>query len=367
MADTKLSALTELAATPATDDEIYIRDVSEAAATESKRITYASLMGGRFARNAIINGAGWVYQRAAAYTLVKDTYGIAADRFYGMATGTAVSAGTFAPAYGFATGETEGAHGFQFAGVTLTGTGVIYFRYRMEAADAVKFRGKTASFSCKVKHDVGSDVNYTVYIRKANAADDFSGVTAIANSGAIAITTGTSTALTLLATAMGECQNGVEIEIKVECGAITTKAFNFGDVQFELGTVATPFEYKSYEQELALCQRYYERITAEQLYSIFGVGINRSTTICVGTVVMKVVKRTIPTLDVYGTAAEYAVHHGSDTNTACSSAPIITALNASSSVLGVTFTVAAGLTAGAVGLLTSNNSTNTYLGFSAEL
>ena len=44
MADTKLSALTELDATPAVDDELYIRDVSEAAATESKRITTANLL-----------------------------------------------------------------------------------------------------------------------------------------------------------------------------------------------------------------------------------------------------------------------------------------------------------------------------------
>lgn len=44
MADTKLSALTELAATPASDDELYIRDVSEAAVDESKRITVANLV-----------------------------------------------------------------------------------------------------------------------------------------------------------------------------------------------------------------------------------------------------------------------------------------------------------------------------------
>ena len=46
MADTKLSALTELAAKPAVDDEVYIRDVSEAAAAESKRITIANLLAG---------------------------------------------------------------------------------------------------------------------------------------------------------------------------------------------------------------------------------------------------------------------------------------------------------------------------------
>lgn len=43
MVDKKLSELTELTATPATDDEFYIRDVSEVAALESKRITVATL------------------------------------------------------------------------------------------------------------------------------------------------------------------------------------------------------------------------------------------------------------------------------------------------------------------------------------
>lgn len=44
MADTKLSALTELAATPATGDELYVRDISEPAADESKRITVANVL-----------------------------------------------------------------------------------------------------------------------------------------------------------------------------------------------------------------------------------------------------------------------------------------------------------------------------------
>lgn len=44
MADQKLSSLTELAAAPAVDDELYIRDISEAAAAESKRITVANLI-----------------------------------------------------------------------------------------------------------------------------------------------------------------------------------------------------------------------------------------------------------------------------------------------------------------------------------
>lgn len=53
MPNRKVSELTELAATPAADDEVYIRDISEAAADESKRITVDNLLGG-VARSATL-------------------------------------------------------------------------------------------------------------------------------------------------------------------------------------------------------------------------------------------------------------------------------------------------------------------------
>jgi hypothetical protein len=37
--------------------------------------------------------------------------------------------------------------------------------------------------------------------------------------------------------------------------------FDIAETQLELGKVATPFEHRSYGEELALCQRYYQRIT----------------------------------------------------------------------------------------------------------
>jgi hypothetical protein len=37
----------------------------------------------------------------------------------------------------------------------------------------------------------------------------------------------------------------------------------FTGIQLEKGTVATPFEFRNYAQELALCQRYYYQITAQ--------------------------------------------------------------------------------------------------------
>jgi hypothetical protein len=211
-------------------------------------------------RNAIINGDCRVNQRGTAYTLVKDAYSwdsdnlTGPDRHEGMATGTAVSAGTFGQSTSSLAG-TSG-YGFHFSGVTLTGTGIIYQRGRIEAKDAARFKNQTASFSCKVYQDTGGAVNFTIYIRKANSADNFAAVTAIGNSGAVSIPDSTDTALKYEAISMGDCSAGIEYEIKGEVGAITTKNVYISEIQLEIGSVATAFENRSYATEYRLCRRY---------------------------------------------------------------------------------------------------------------
>jgi hypothetical protein len=48
-------------------------------------------------------------------------------------------------------------------------------------------------------------------------------------------------------------------------------------VQLEVGTVATPFERRSYETELALCYRYFQQL-GNVVYTTIGSGLQRSTT-----------------------------------------------------------------------------------------
>jgi len=48
--------------------------------------------------------------------------------------------------------------------------------------------------------------------------------------------------------------------------------FEFAQVQLELGKVATPFEHRSYGEELALCQRYYQQFAYTSLYQSVGDG-----------------------------------------------------------------------------------------------
>ncbi len=296
-------------------------------------------------RNAIINGTGRVNQRNSAYTLVKDAYTWDSsdrdgpDMFEGMATGTAVSAGTFNNTAAANCGSSG--YAFKFAGVTLTGTGILYFRYRMEAQDAARFKNKTVSFRCQVYHDVGSAINYTVYIRKANAADNFAAVTAISNSGAISVPSATPTSLPYLSIAMGNCSNGIEIEIKVECGAITTKNFEFTEVQFEPGAVATPYEMSSYAEQLAACMRYCERLDNLLIYSLFGFGAAINTTHAQIQVNYKVQKRARCT---YALSAGNTFMVGDGvTNTAGTAVSAVVAQDSVFCAL-IDLTVAAGLT-----------------------
>lgn len=207
-------------------------------------------------KNLIINGDCRVSQRAA-YTLVKDAYAYGAvDRFSGMATGTAVSAGSLAQSSSAAIGRTG--YAVHFSAATLTGTGIIYLRHRIEARDALIYKNQTISFSSKVYQDTGGSVNYTIYIRKANSADNFAAVTNISNSGAISVATATATNLNYPAIAAGDCSNGLEVEIKVECGAVNNKNFYFAELQLEPGPVVTDFKFLPYAQTRVMCERYYE-------------------------------------------------------------------------------------------------------------
>jgi hypothetical protein len=134
-------------------------------------------------------------------------------------------------------------------------------------------------------------------------------------------------------------------------------------LQFEVGSVATPFERRPFGAELALCQRYYYKISGTT-GETFGSGYNESTTLAASHILFPTQMRTNPTaLEQSGTAADYRVMHGG-TATACSSVPIF--ITASNSGTRSRFTVASGLTAGQ-GSISGAAASGAYLAWSAEL
>jgi hypothetical protein len=85
-------------------------------------------------------------------------------------------------------------------------------------------------------------------------------------------------------------------------------------VQLEVGTVATPFERRQYGQELALCQRYYEKSfgQSQSLTTFDGAGrqgsyaVNSSDLYDLGCTMWKVTKRASPTATVYSSNSRTA-------------------------------------------------------------
>jgi hypothetical protein len=318
-------------------------------------------------RNAIINGDCRVNQRGTAYTLVKDAYTwdsddlTGPDRHEGMATGTAVSAGTWEQTVTATAGNSG--YGFKFAGVTLTGTGILYHRHRIEAKDAVRFKNMIASFSVKVYHDVGSNINYTVYVRKANAADNFAAVTAISNPGAISVPTATATTLKYENVSMGDCSNGIEIEIKIECGAVTTKNFEQTELQLEIGSVCTSFEVRPISFEKEMCRNYFTRFNADgNAYAPYGFAKCNSSTGATGLLQISTQLRTVPTLTQIGNIAMTVA----DGNFATIST--LTLHGASTkSVIFLNLGVASGIVAGDASVIMNNNDATGDIFLACEL
>ena len=78
-------------------------------------------------------------------------------------------------------------------------------------------------------------------------------------------------------------------------GANCTVEFNTGTLSFpqlEVGSSSTGFEYRQYQQELALCQRYYIKMTGSASNPCIGVGTQPSTTVVTGNIPIPVPLRT---------------------------------------------------------------------------
>lgn len=205
-------------------------------------------------KNYIINGVCVVAERQD-FTLVNNTWGYGkTDRFQGQASGTTVTAGTLTQS------AFSGKEYLKFQTVTITGTGKLYCRHRIEAKDAENFLNAIASFSCSVFQNTGAAINAVVTVRKATAADNFTSTTTIATSGSISVPDNSETTIKFENISMGDPTAGIEIEVRLDCGAITSKDFLMRFFQFELGAFATQFVTEPVHITRQKCKRSYQKL-----------------------------------------------------------------------------------------------------------
>ena len=213
----------------------------------------ASVNGGAIAgtRNRAINGGMAIDQRNAG---ASQTFTAAAalaysvDRWYGYCTGANVTGQRVQ-------GASVGQFYYRFTGAaSVTAIG---FGQRIEQLNSADIAGATATLSVDLANSVLTTVTWTAFY--ANTADTFG---TLASPTRTQIATGTFTVnstVTRYSTQIsvpGAATTGIEIVFTV--GAQTSGTWTIGDVQLERGTVATPFERRSYGQELMLCNRYYQ-------------------------------------------------------------------------------------------------------------
>jgi hypothetical protein len=134
-------------------------------------------------------------------------------------------------------------------------------------------------------------------------------------------------------------------------------------IQLETGTVATPFEMRNIGQELALCQRYYFKQQASTAFSFFHSGFNNTTTRQFGIFNFPQLMRSTPALEALAASNYQILHSGGLTS--CSGLSLDgQTTNFSAFVIA---DVVSGLTTGQGSILRANNTTSSYLGYSAEL
>ena len=237
-------------------------------------------------KNAIINGDFIVWQRGTSFPAIAiNDY--SADRWYYHKGGTmvhTVTRETDVPTV------SESRHKSNYslkmdcttAQAVITANDHTYIRQIIEGYNFVPFVGKTATLSFWVKatktgiycvafRNEGLDRSYIVEYT-VNSSDTWEKkevkVTFDYSGGTWNYTNGTGLGITW-ALAIGSnyhgvkdtWQTGVYLATSNQVNACDNIANNFSlsQVQFELGETASPFESKTIQQELRLCQRYYYR------------------------------------------------------------------------------------------------------------
>ena len=145
----------------------------------------------------------------------------------------------------------------------------------------------------------------------------------------------------------------------------TDRTFFLTGLQMELGSQATPFEHRSFGEELELCKRYYQSIgdrSNNHTLPLFDTAAQDATD-STSTFHFFPPMRTTPTLETTGTAADYKIYTN-NTNITLASVP---SFGSGSTQCGfLSAAVSSGLTAGEVCHVTGNTDP-AFVAFTAEL
>ena len=206
-------------------------------------------------RNLVINGAMQVWQRNLTQT--STGYGCV-DRWKNTVSGTTT----------FSQDTASLPTGFEYALRWTTGASSSYGQSRqyLETSTVKILRGRTLTASSYVKVS-GSYSGYVTWeIAYSTISDSAAGNTWVQLTETSVVTASAldaSSDYKRISCNVAIPSNAVGLYIGIVPSATQASGqwVSVTGVQLEVGEVATPFEHRSYGEELALCQRYYQKYT----------------------------------------------------------------------------------------------------------
>lgn len=219
----------------------------------------SKMNGGQLAgnRNRITNGACEVAQVGTITASSTMQYG-GGDMFMSGIIGATGITGNIIQL----TGQSTSSGFAQGLSVVSFTTGKPTFASRIESKNTYDLSTKTVTVSGLFFQNTGSDQPLSVRLGKASALDNFTTVTTLFTDTTQVATDNTYTAFkaTFTITA-GDASNGLEVSVFTTNNLTAiSKTFSLGDLQIEVGSVATPFEQVHIDTIQHQCGRYYREI-----------------------------------------------------------------------------------------------------------
>ena len=239
------------------------------------------------ARNLIINGAMQVAQRGTSFTAT--AYSL--DHWYISEGGTCT-----------VTQDTADVpSNFKYAMKTTTSaaSSFVGIYQPFESVDYEAFKNKTVTISFYAK--VNSTFSGTMFVdmQTGDTADTLLSGT-WANSDPQYFTPTTSWARYTASIAIGST-NGIRLQISPSSAQASGEEYSITGVQLEVGEPGTPIEHRSFGDELARCQRYYQSIDTNGRTQTIGFGHRQATNTVRFSIPSPVALRADPSISISGT------------------------------------------------------------------
>ena len=297
-------------------------------------------------RNLIINGGFDVWQRGTSF--ISAGTGYAADRFRHLVYGGATPDITKVAGFG------DFRNAIRYTGVDGSAGAQIEVEHRIEATSLPQTGNLTLSYWVR-----GSKAGSVRTGRIIN------GSTGATNTGYGSIEVSTEWSRVTVTVATLSATEAQYYRLFVLDSLLSYMSDNsvwleMTGIQLEAGSVATPFEHRSYGEELALCQRFYQKVGNGSAYTAFGIFNAETTGAATCAYVYSQEMRAAPSASKGGAWQFFTGGITSSLNT-------FNGFNATKTTCRLEAAPFAALTVGRSYILRCENDANAFIAFDAEL